>query len=89
MGIAIMTLLNSGAIASDEPKKELTRGTWVVESNPHKPNVSIIRIYNGQNELVYEEEVKGDYVRASKKMQRKLNRIQEAIVNKKLISNNL
>ncbi len=85
-----MVLLSSAAMATDQPQNNKSvKGAWVVETNEQNPNLSIIRIYNAQNEVVYEEQVKGDHVRPSKKMQRKLNRLQEALVNKQLISKHL
>lgn len=87
---AAMVLLGSAAMAADQPQSNKSaKGVWVVENNEQNPQFSIIRIYNENNELVYEEQVKGDYVRPSKKVQRKLNRLQEALVSKQLISKSL
>lgn len=86
---AAMVLLGSAAMANDQPQNKSNKGVWVVENNEQNPNVSVIRFYNAQNELIYEEQVKGDYVRPDKKMQRKLNQLQEALVNKQLISKSL
>lgn len=84
-----MVLFSSAAMATDEPQSKSAKGAWVVETNEQNPNLSIIRIYNAQNEVVYEEQVKGNYIRASKKVQRKLNQLQEALTNKQLISKSL
>lgn len=84
-----MVLFSSAAMATDEPQSKSAKGAWVVETNEQTPNLSIIRIYNAQNELVYEEQVKGNYIRANKKVQRKLNQLQEALLSKQLISKSL
>jgi outer membrane biogenesis lipoprotein LolB len=84
-----MILLSSAAMATDEPQNKSAKGTWVIETNEQNPNLSIIRIYNAQNEVVYEEQVKGNYIYANKKLQRKLNKLQEALTSKQLISKNL
>ncbi|WP_250630134.1 hypothetical protein [Rhodoflexus caldus] len=84
-----MVLFSSAAMATDEPQSKSAKGAWVVETNEQNPNLSIIRIYNAQNEVVYEEQVKGNYIRANKKVQRKLNQLQEALTNKQLISKSL
>jgi hypothetical protein len=84
-----MVLFSSAAMATDEPQSKSAKGVWVVENNEQNPNLSIIRIYNAQNEVVYEEQVKGNYIRANKKVQRKLNQLQEALTNKQLISKSL
>ncbi|WP_448520456.1 hypothetical protein [Rhodoflexus sp.] len=90
---AAVVLFSSVAMAADDPQNKVVKnagkGTWVVENNEQNPNLSIIRIYNEQNEVIYEEQLKGDYVRASRKMQRKLNKLQDALVNKQLISKSL
>ncbi|MCS7017563.1 MAG: hypothetical protein RMJ87_05165 [Cytophagales bacterium] len=89
MAVGAMVLLSSAVMATDQPQNKAAKGVWVVENNQQNPHVSIIRIYNEQNELVYEEAVKGDHVRPNKKMQRKLNQLQEALLNRQLISKSL
>jgi hypothetical protein len=47
-----MLLFSSAVMAADEPQSKSAKGTWVVENNEQNPNLSIIRIYNAQNEVV-------------------------------------
>jgi hypothetical protein len=57
-------------------------GYWVVES-AKKSKVQTVKFYSEQNELVYEETVRGKINVSDKKVQNALNKILAVMVNQK------
>lgn len=56
---------------------------WVVESNIKTPRNSVIKFYNAQQELIYQEEIKGKRINVSRpKTQTKLNEILAQLARK-------
>lgn len=56
---------------------------WVIESNVKTPKNSIIKFYNAQQELIYEEEIKGKKLNVNrKKVKTTLNEVLAKLVAK-------
>jgi hypothetical protein len=61
-----------------QPNNNYT-GTWVVESNLHKPGIQTVRFYDNNNRLIYSETINGHLNVSKKKVQQKLNNILELL----------
>ncbi|WP_410222331.1 hypothetical protein [Pedobacter sp.] len=56
---------------------------WVIESNVKTPKIQVIKFYNAQQELIYEEEVKGFKVNINReKVRTALNAILDEVLQK-------
>jgi hypothetical protein len=49
----------------------LAQSYWVIETNRHQKNFTIIKFYNAKQELIHEVKKEGVYLNISKKRQRK------------------
>lgn len=53
--LIIATILFSTSLATAQQSKNY----WVIETNVHQRNYTILRVYDSQNALVHEETIKG------------------------------
>lgn len=65
--LTIAVLLFSIGIVAAQSSKPY----WVIETNIHKTNFTILRIYDSQNSLLHEETLKGKALNISSRRDRK------------------
>ncbi|WP_293297116.1 hypothetical protein [Pedobacter sp. UBA4863] len=66
-----------------QPTKTADFANWVIESNIKTPKISVIKFYNAQQELIYQEEIKNKRINVNKiKVQKQLNKILAQLVER-------
>lgn len=84
MKLLISTLIAMLSLtASAQEKKDTANfANWVVESNVKTPKNSIVKFYNANQELVYQEAVNGKKIKIERaKVREGLNQILKQIIN--------
>lgn len=62
------------------------QGSWVVESNIYIPKLCTVKFYNGNQELIYEEEIKGKKINIDrKKVKKALDKALMFAINKEQV----
>jgi len=83
--ILILALAAVAGFAKAQQIQIPNNGYWVVESNKHSPKESVVRFYNLDNVLVYQENISGKKVKVNNKHTRQaLNNTLELALNGKL-----
>lgn len=78
-----MLSLNASA---QEKKDNANFANWVVESNVKTPKNSIVKFYNANRELVYQEAVNGKKIKIERaKVRKGLDHILKQIISEKRI----
>ena len=67
----LVALVTSLCIAASAQDTKVIPAYWVVETNVHQKNFSIVRLYDTQNMLIHEVKMDGIYFNISKIRHRK------------------
>jgi hypothetical protein len=73
--ILFVILLSAGTVAQAQQKTETTdasKGCWVVESNVKTPQKQMVKFYNANQELIYQEAYEQKILNYSRKNIRKM-----------------
>ncbi|QCR23379.1 hypothetical protein [Pontibacter sp. SGAir0037] len=82
-----LSLSSTAALAQAPGPKQ---GYWNVEAVPGKQKFSVVRFYNPQNQLVYEEKMEGIFLDMTRKSTIKLlNNSLQQVVNNSIVTSQL
>lgn len=80
----LLMVIAIGAKAQDKaPTEKADFANWVIESNVKTPNISMVKFYNAEQELIYQEEITGKVINVNRaKTRNKLNQLLAELVER-------
>lgn len=84
INIMFLVVVTTGAKAQDTVfVQRADFANWVIESNVKTPKKSVVKFYNQQQELIYQEEIKNKRLNVRRtKLRNKLNQVLAQLVAK-------